>query len=375
MKILITAAVLLAALLVSAQTASTITWTDSVDVSNIPVFADKGNVPEAGGTPGRSHGRYGSQYGRLLPLGGKKWMAGYTISRNSGYKNDPEGGLELQVAQSEDNGRTWNVLSEISDAGRDLDNAQLIELPDKSILLSCRSVRWQESYRIYVYRSTDRGRNWKRLSTIDQNEGKPGELGKPDKGVYEPHFYFLGDGRLSVMYASEVHVTDSIPYSQIISQKISDDLGKTWGPEIWVAYEKGHPDSRPGMPVWTRMNNGEYIVVYEICGPEKCNVYYKTSPDGKDWPAGHGTAIPEQWAGPYILSMPDGRLVATSNKSTVSVSDDFGKTWHLVDQAFARTLWPSLYDDGKDGVMIVNSAARPEGGHAIKIRFGKLSPK
>lgn len=352
---------------------STITWKDSVDVSNIPVFEDKGKVSEAGGTAGRHHGRYGSQYARLLQLKGKTWLAGYTISRNNGYANEPNGGLELELAKSEDNGRTWKAISIISDPGRDLDNAQLIQLPDKSILLSCRSVRWQESYRLYVYRSTDNGKTWSRLSTIDANEGKPGELGKPDKGVYEPHFYFLNDGRLAVMYASEKHVTDSVSYSQIISQKISSDYGKAWGAEIWVAYEPGHPESRPGMPVWTRMKNGEYIVVYEICGPEKCNVYYKTSKDGYTWPVGHGMPIPNQWAGPYILSLDDGRLIVTSNKSNISVSDDYGKHWHTTKAAWEKTLWPSIYQSGKREIMVVNSAARPEGGHAIRIRIGVIS--
>lgn len=116
----------------------------------------------------------------------------------------------------------------ISEKGRDMDNAQLIQLADGSILLACRSVRWQESYRLPVYQSFDKGNSWDKISIIDSNEGKPEELGNPDKGVYEPHFQFLEGGRLAVGYANEKHVTDSISYSQIISQKISDDNGKTW---------------------------------------------------------------------------------------------------------------------------------------------------
>lgn len=352
---------------------SSISWHEKIEVRNVPPFTDKGKVSEAGGTSGRHHGRYGAQYGRMLQLKGKTWLAGYTISRNNGYAKDPNGGLELEVSRSDDNGRTWKVISTITDPGRDLDNAQLIQLPDKSILLSCRSVRWQESYRLFVYRSTDNGVSWTRLSTIDANEGKPGELGKPDKGVYEPHFYFLSDGRLSVMYANEKHVTGSVSYSQIISQKISPDYGRTWGPEIWVAYEPGHNASRPGMPVWTRMKNGQYIVVYEICGPEKCNIYYKKSADGFNWPVGLGTMIPGQLGGPYILSLTDGRLVVTSNKSNISVSDDYGEHWHYTNRAFEKTLWPAVYQMGKNGIGVVNSAARQEGGHAIMLRLGKMS--
>ncbi|MBF9254615.1 exo-alpha-sialidase [Pontibacter sp. 172403-2] len=348
-----------------AQTSS-IVWGQKVLVNNEPYF-------EAGAQEGRNHGKYGSEYGRMLKLDNGSWLAAYTVSRNNGYLNDPNGGLELEVSVSNDTGRHWQKLSVLSDEGRDLDNAQLIQLPDKSILLACRSVRWQESYRLPVYRSTDGGRTWAKLSTIDSNEGKPGELGKPDKGAYEPHFYFLDDGRLSVMYANEKHVTDSVSYSQIISQKTSPDYGKTWGKEVWVAYEPGHGTSRPGMPVWTKMKNGKYIAVYEICGPEKCNIYYKTSADGITWPVGLGIIIPDQLGGPYILSVDDGRLVVTSNQSNISISDDYGQSWHKTAPAWDNTLWSALYQTGPDEIGIINSVRRSEGGHNIQVRFGKIS--
>ncbi|WP_164849843.1 sialidase family protein [Mucilaginibacter limnophilus] len=348
-----------------------IKWDKQILVNNIPPFTDAGKVPEAGGTSGRFHGRYGSQYARLLQIKNGSWLAGYTVSRNNGYKNDPKGGLELEIAVSTDNCRTWKAISTITDHGRDLDNAQLIELADGSILLACRSVRWQESYVLPVYKSTDKGKSWKRISVIDETHGKPGELGKPDKGIYEPHMYFLNDGRLSVMYANEKHVVETPSYSQIISQKISPDLGNTWGKEIWVVYETGHNASRPGMPVWTKMNNGKYIVVYEICGPESCNIYYKTSDDGYNWPVGLGTNIPDQLGGPYILSLKSGALVVTSNKSQVSISNDYGVTWKTVDPAWPKTLWPAIYEITVNEVGVVNSAQRPEGGNNIQIRLGK----
>jgi hypothetical protein len=349
-----------------------IKWGQTVIVNNVPVFTDAGKVPEAGGTPGRHHGRYGSQYARLLRLKNGSWLAGYTVSNNNGYKNDPKGGLELEVSLSTDNCRTWKKAGTITDPGRDLDNAQLIELPDGGILLACRSVRWQESYILPVYKSTDKGKTWKRISIIDENEGKPGELGKPDKGIYEPHFYFLDNGKLSVMYANEKHVTENPSYSQIISQKISPDLGKTWGKEIWVAYEPMHNASRPGMSVWTKMKNDKFIVVYEICGPESCNIFCKTSDDGISWPTGLGNQIADQLGGPYVLSLKNGALVVTSNKSNISVSTDYGATWKTINPAWPKTLWPAVYQTGDNEIGVVNSAQRPEGGNNIQIRFGNV---
>jgi len=350
-------------LTVHAQTAGGIQWGTKTLVRNV--------VPD-------SNGRYGSQYARMLQLKDGSWLMGYTISSGKRYdKYQPygpasTGGLKLEISASADRGRTWTVLSAISDPGRDLDNAQLIEAPDGAILLSCRSVRWQESYILRVYRSGDKGLHWEKWSVIDSTAGAPGALGHPDKGIYEPHFYYLSDGRLAVQYANEKHVVENPSYSQIISEKISSDQGRTWGPEIWVAYEPGHPASRPGMPVWTRMVNGQYISVYEICGPEKCNVYYKISSDGVEWPVGLGTPIPDQLGGPFVLGLTDGRLVVTSNSNHFSISDDLGKTWRTVVSPWQQMLWGSLYQAGGGRIISVNSARRPEGGNNIQLAVGEM---
>ncbi len=346
-----------------------IRWSTSTMINNVPVFEDKGPVTEAGGTQPREHGKYGAQYGRMLLMGDKTWLAAYTVSRNDGYQKDSKGGLQLEISRSSDQGRTWKVIGSVAEPGRDVDNAQMIRLKDGSILLACRSVRWQESYRLPVYRSTNGGITWKKYSLIDSNEGAPGTLGKPDQGMYEPHLLFLDNGELAVMYANEKYAKQ---YSQIISQRISKDNGRTWGEERKVVLDPAHPSSRPGMPVWTKMKNGRYMLTYEICGPEQCAIYYKTSDDGVHWPEGLGTPIPDQFGAPYVLSLHDGRLVLTSNKSNVSVSDDFGLHWRTQERAWEQTLWPSLYEISEKEIGAVNSVQRKEGGHAIQVRFGEL---
>ncbi|HEX5555473.1 MAG TPA: sialidase family protein [Chitinophagaceae bacterium] len=329
-------------------------------------------------------GHYGSQYGRMLHLANGHWLAAFTIADNKGYRVDPSGGLRLEVAESRDHGQHWERIAVLADKGRDLDNAALIQLPDSSILLGGRSVRWQESYRLPVYRSTDQGKTWKRISMIDANEGAPGALGHPDKGVYEPHFCFLKDGRLAVMYANEKHVTDSVSYSQIISERISADFGHTWGKEIRVAYTPGDHASRPGMPVWTRMKNGRYIVVYEVCGPKDCNIYNKISDDGITWPVGLGQPIAGQTGAPYILSLSDGRLLVTSNRENISISDDNGVSWELTKtehpwpqkksyaKDWTQTIWSALYQMGPDEIGMITSVKRDSGGHGVRLRFGKV---
>ncbi|WP_431210189.1 sialidase family protein [Puia sp. P3] len=361
------------------QSPDTIHWSTPIIINDVPEFKDNGNVPAAGPAGHRKHGLYGSQYCRLLFLRDGSWLAGYTVSRNEGYDRSlpygpaSTGGLQLEISKSTDKGKTWNRISNISEPGRDLDNAQLIETKNGDILLACRSVRWQESYILRTYKSSDKGVNWEKYSVFDSTAGAPGTLGHPDKGIYEPHMYYLNDGRLAVQYANEKHVTETPSYSQIISEKISPDEGRTWGPEIWVAFTPGHPDSRPGMPVWTRTKEGNYITVYEICGPEKCNVYYKTSPDGINWPVGPGAMIPDQTGGPFIVSLRDGRLVVTSNKNNISVSDDLGKSWKTLASPYQQMLWGSLYQSKSGKILSVNSAKRTTGGNNIQLATGVIT--
>jgi hypothetical protein len=355
-----------------------ITWGEPILIHNQPYYKDLG-------TDARDihPGKFGSQYPRLTKLSNGDWIVVYTIYDNNGYTKDPQGGNVLELAVSSDNARTWNVIGSLADQGRDLDNGQIIQLADGSLLMGLRSVRWQESYRLEVYKSTDLGRSWSYLSLIDANEGQPGELGNPDKGVYETHFFLLGNGDLGVMYASEKYVTAEPSYSQILSQKISKDGGATWGAEIRVSWDESNGKSRPGMPVWTRMANGKYIVVLEVCGTDQCNVYYKTSDDGITWTEGLGTRIPDQKGGAYVETLDDGTVLVTSNSHELSFSHDFGETWHTNEEApwgswsIYENVWPSVYQTGPDEVAVITSIARAQPGevslgHNIQIKFGKV---
>ncbi len=258
-----------------------VSWGAEVQIADPPIY-DNGASDAR-----RIHpGRFGADYPRAVRLTDGSWLCTYAgfEKGNRGYLADPRGGTRIFVTKSTDGGQSWKPIAMLSDPGRDLDNGELIQLPNGAILLGTRSVRWQESYRLPVFRSMDDGDTWKFLSTLDSNEGKPGELGHPDKGVYEPHFYQLDVHTLAVMYSTEKHVVENPSYSQTVAEKLSRDDGATWGNEIRVA-AKG-PKDRPGMPVWTKMGNGRYIVVYEVCGPEDCQIYSKTSDDGVHWGCG-----------------------------------------------------------------------------------------
>ncbi|MDI4645054.1 sialidase family protein [Cohnella hashimotonis] len=309
------------------------------------------------------------EYGRMLKLSNGNWLSVYSVYLTN---------VQLEIARSTDNGRTWTPIGSISDPGRDVDNGMLAQLPNGDVLVGSRSVIWGTSYQLKVYKSTDLGATWSYLSTIDQNNGSPGSLSNPDKGMYEPHFYFLDNGNLAVMYANEKHVTENPSYSQIISQRVSTDYGVTWGNEIWVAWDPNNAAARPGMPVWTKMNNGQYMVVFEVCGTDNCNIHYKTSMDGTTWSSGIGRTIPGQYSAPFLLSLPDGQLAVTSNSGNLSFSDDYGTSWYLNGPApwtpFGKA-WSSLYMTGPNEIAAMTSVDQGNYRSNVQLKFGTFVSK
>ncbi len=349
-----------------------VTWGREIQIADPPTYKDSATDAR------KLHpGVFGGDYPRAVHLQDGAWLCTYTGFEhgNLGYRADPHGGNRIFVLKSVDGAKTWKQIAILSDPGRDMDNGEMIQLADGSILLGTRSVRWQESYRLPVFRSVDKGVTWKYLSNLDENEGKPGELGHPDKGVYEPHFYQLDGQTLAVMYSTEKHVTENPSYSQTVAEKLSRDHGATWGKEIWVA--AGGAKDRPGMPVWVKSKNGNYLVTYEVCGPQHCQIYSKTSADGVHWAPGLGVAVPSQRGAPYLLGLHDGRLILTSNNHQVSMSSDDGKSWQLVTPAFEggpkAAFFSSIYEVSPNEVMIMTGLERPQGGRKIVARFGKTT--
>ncbi len=272
----------------------------------------------------------------------------------------------LAIYRSTNDCRNWSRISQVIEAGRTLDNGELVALPNGNVLLTMRSLITGLSYRLPVYRSTDNGQSWNYLSNIDASEGA-GTL-----GLWEPDFWVLDDGRLVVTYSNERHQTDSPAYSQIISARVSVNNGVTWGSEIWAVAQPGGGSLRPGMSQMARMANGKYILVYEVVGRGNADVYFKTSDTGVNWPSGLGTRIPCQHCGPFVTTSPDGRVFVTSCENEVSFSEDFGETWQKMDPpawnlGFAFS-WPAVYATRTNELGVL--AVAP----TLKLRFGDLSP-
>lgn len=113
----------------------------------------------------------------------------------------------------------------------------------------------------------------------------------------------------------------------------------------------------------------------EICGTEKCNIYYKVNDDGVKWEPGFGKSVPGN-GGPFVLSLDNGQLILTSNTGEFLISDDYGKNWYYTISPWkykvrfsvdwGQTVWPSIYQFGHDLIVAITSVKRAGGGHNIK---------
>jgi hypothetical protein len=283
-----------------------------------------------------------------------------------------------QVERSSD-ARTWTPITTVGEPGRDLDNGELIQMPDGTLRLTGRSIvttktpGGAQSYHLPVYRSVDGGKTWTFLSQVDTSEPGPSAPGRPSLGLWEPHFFLLPHGALACAYADETRSQAKPAYSQIVSERVSRDGGRTWRPKIVLAAQIGGGEQRPGMPVVTRMTNGQYIAVYEVVGIGDGDVYFKTSRDGVTWPPGLGVHIPCQHRGPWVVSLTSGRLVVDSCQNQISYSDDFGATWLLAPTApepfpVDGFSWPAIYQTGPDKIAVLTTY------HDVRIRWGTVSP-
>lgn len=301
----------------------------------------------------------GGGWGRMVALTNGQWLCvttQYPVGTNS----------YLRISRSLNKGRNWSTLANVAQDGRTLDNGELTVRPNGEVLLAMRSLVANVSYQLPVYVSANGGLTWAYRSNIDTSDGAVGQQGR---GLWEPDFWGLEDGRLVVTYSNEKH--DG--YSQMISERISTDHGATWSSEIWAVAQPGGGSLRPGMSQLARLANGKYILVYEVVNSGNADVHCKISDDGVNWPAGLGTRIPCQHCGPFVASLPNGVLLVTSCENEVSYSEDFGASWQKIDPAawpggFGWT-WPAIYCTSTNEVAVMAVT------NGVKLRFGTLAPR
>ena len=239
--------------------------------------------------------------------------------------------------------------------------AQVGKMPAGTLIYSVNTVNYDKYSHISMFISYDAGKTWSQSPNLIATGGGLKE------GVWEP-VMFYDNGYLYCFYSD-----DSNPrYDQRIVYKRSKD-GVNWEKLVPVCAFKEF-EGRPGMPVITKMGNGEFFLIYEYCGSwlgdsQDCFVYYKTTKDITNWnPSDPGTRITAKYNGQdYITASapccvwtpaggPNGTLLVQGRRefgfygiNPMFVSFDYGKTWDTIEPPMPYNWYDSALA-GNDGV-------------------------
>lgn len=254
------------------------------------------------------------------------------------------------IYESLDDGITWNKVGTVTEREAPC-CTELYEVPRNLGPVAAGTLFWATSVNltgagprgIRIYKSTDLGRSWSYHSM---------PVSGGNSGLWEAEFAIDSQGRLVVYYASEEH--KGAGYNQLLAHKISTDGGISWSNEIFDVAIGGGIE-RPGMPTVTKLPNGTYVMVYEICGISNCDTYMRTSPNGIDWgnPADKGKRI-ESIAGHHLSHAPTvnwindgtpngtlvvaGQVLRNSNNSNATMN---GKAF-MVNKNLGNGLWQEM---------------------------------
>ena len=277
------------------------------------------------------------------------------------------------IMGSRDGGKTWKLLARPEEKIKPSVGwagsmshiyelpAQLGNLPAGTLIYSSNAVNYERSSHIGVWTSTDCGKTWKEISIVASGGGL-------NEGVWEP-VMFYDNGYLYCFYSD-----DSDPrHDQKIVYKRSKD-GINWSKLVEVCAFDNRAD-RPGMPVITKMGNGEYFLVYEYCGSwledaQDCFVYYKITNDITNWnPSDPGTRITAKYNGkdyitassPSCVWTPaggeNGTLFVQGRRefgfygiNPMFVSFDYGKTWDTIEPPMPYNWYASAATGNDAGV-------------------------
>jgi hypothetical protein len=125
--------------------------------------------------------------------------------------------------------------------------------------------------------------------------------------------------QLVAYYSTQADTT----YAQKLAHKTTSD-GKTWSTEVNDVAQPTYA-ARPGMMTVAEMGNGQYIMTYEYCGTESCDIYYRISdsPLTFDSATDHkltATNGAQPVGSPYVVwsssGGANGTLVATASSHT-----------------------------------------------------------
>ena len=277
------------------------------------------------------------------------------------------------IMGSRDGGKTWKLLARPEEkikpsVGWAGSMSHIYELPAQlgnlaagTLIYSSNAVNYDRASHIGVWKSTDCGKTWSEISIVASGGGTA-------LGVWEPYM-LAHDGYLYCFYSDDSHPK----YDQRIVYQRSKN-GIQWEKAVPVCAFDNFID-RPGMPVITKMGNGEYFLVYEYCGSwledtQDCFVYYKVTNDITNWnPSDPGTRITAKYNGkdyitassPSCVWTPaggeNGTLFVQGRRefgfygiNPMFVSFDYGKTWDTIEPPMPYNWYASAATGNDAGV-------------------------
>jgi hypothetical protein len=267
------------------------------------------------------------------------------------------------IYRSTDNGTTWTRISSVTDTVNGWGNrccAFLYELPQRigslaagTVLCAGISAPLNDSATyLELYASRDGGATWTWVSRI----AKGGSYSTT--AIWEPNL-LVANGALICYYSD----SRDPAHSQKISHQASAD-GVNWGPAVDdVALSPSN--LRPGMPVVSKLPNGNYFMSYEVVNEGSGTpCYFKISSDPESWNATDiGTQL-GSGGSPYNTVLPDGKLLYNSYGSgnvlinTASGTGSWTSVEASVQAGYSRTL---QYVSGTGRVLIMSCGGFWEG--------------
>ena len=299
----------------------------------------------------------GHDYGRILQIQhGTSETNGTLLATFERFNSGLGGNVGYPIYMSDDNGASWEMVGEITDQTQGVQaewQPILFELPQAigdmsagTLLCAACSVDSLHSTTsmIQLYKSTDMGQNWSFVSTIVTGGGI-------NSGVWEPFLLVNENGDLVCYFSDE---TESANHSQKICFRTSSN-GTSWNSSTEIVASNTQSD-RPGMPVVTKLGDGDYFMTFELVGQSGNPVCYKKSSDGLNWGDVSSTGMVIQSGDKTLGSSPfcgwtpvngskgtlivSGKFMRSGTSSTGTdyfISYDYGSTWTTVDHPLPYT--------------------------------------
>ncbi|KAF7719590.1 Exo-alpha-L-1,5-arabinanase [Penicillium ucsense] len=288
------------------------------------------------------------------------------------------------IYRSKDQGKTWSEISKVHDTANGLGlryQPFLYHLPERvgpfkagTLLLAGNSIPTDlATTQIDLYASRDDGLTWEFLSHIAS-----GGEAQPNNGltpVWEPYL-LAHKGKLICYYSDQ---RDNATYGQKLVHQVSKDL-KTWGPVVDDVAYPTYTD-RPGMPIATKLPNGQYIYIYEYgsffnTSSYSFPLYYRLSSDPQSFASAthHKLVVSsgtKPTSSPYVVWTPyggkHGTIIASSGtQSTLFINKALGQgEWTEIQcpepHSYTRSLKVLSKDKGRyllvNGAGVLNGAA------------------